>query len=807
MTMSPTLPIDPLQEAFCSHLRSASRQHLIVEAETGSGKSTRLPLWAKTTGRVLVIEPRRIACTSLAEYLSGCQQTPLGEDIGYAIHLKHHYTQNSQIIFVTPGVALRWLSDDGLVGFETIIIDEFHERRWDTDLLLALLKQQNRHQLVITSATIDGNRLASYLDATRLHSEGRCFDVSVHHQAADSRHMPDIRGLEKRVVDAIRLFDVDNSGDILVFLPGRREILACQQALNSAIPVTDAQVIPLHASVEKSTQQKALTTSHQRRIVLATNVAETSLTIPGITLVIDSGLERRSHQRNGRTVLGLHSISRASSEQRRGRAGRLSEGRCVRLWGQHAPLEALTPPELLREELTEPMLAAACSGEIFADLDFVDPLPEKTLLQARDKLRQMKALDNQGRATAQGKVLFGLPLDSQFAHLITAMPDTASRCAMVDLACALSQPQRLIQLPAQEEARRALVQWQPQPCDVLTLISAVRRTPPKELSPDHHQLRECRQMASHIRAALALPPLPPITDETSPGMEIDRLSWLNAVIRALPELVFVRREKRREALGNGFSELTVGRDSRFGDDAQAAVVFDQFNLPGKGSRQTLSLGTCMAPIPLSSLKTLGLTQQQLGDVTLHKSPSAPPAVMVNIRHHYAGRLIEQEYQPPAPQQLTGALARLILANRLLKSVGQQLVEDIGAWRLYVALGLDKDDMATVAAPRLSDPLTWLTDRLTCLGIEQLDDLELLGPEDLSFDGIPEWQREEFNSRYPRTLSLGDLFLTADYQVGKKLVIIEKTGGLRKTDPKRWELPQWNGWRIRYKIASRLVDIR
>lgn len=181
------LPIDSLQAEFDQHVK---HHHLVVEAETGSGKSTRLPLWAAKHGRVLVIEPRRIACTSLAEFLAEQSDEPIGNKIGYAIKLHAYFDENTEVVFVTPGVALRWFAEDKLASFDIVIVDEFHERRWDIDLLTAILKQENQHRLIVTSATLEGEKLAHYLNAHRLRSEGRCFPVSVTHRVIDSRHLP-----------------------------------------------------------------------------------------------------------------------------------------------------------------------------------------------------------------------------------------------------------------------------------------------------------------------------------------------------------------------------------------------------------------------------------------------------------------------------------------------------------------------------------------------------------------------------------------------------------------------------------------
>lgn len=332
------LPIDSLKAEFDQNLK---HNHLVVEAETGSGKSTRLPLWAASHGRVLVIEPRRIACTSLSEFLAQQSGEPIGVKVGYAIKLHAYFDENTEVVFVTPGVALRWFAEDKLASFDIVMVDEFHERRWDIDLLTALLKQENNHRLIVTSATLEGEKLTHYLQAKRLRSEGRCFPVSVTYRSADSRYLPNKKGCENDVVRAVKEALEDEEGDILVFLPGRKEITQCAQMLQSLESVL---VVKLHASVSDEERNRALTIQNQRKVVLATNVAETSLTIPNIRVVIDSGLERRTVQRNGRTALTLSNISKASAAQRMGRAGRVAQGTCIRLYGEHAPLELITPP-------------------------------------------------------------------------------------------------------------------------------------------------------------------------------------------------------------------------------------------------------------------------------------------------------------------------------------------------------------------------------------------------------------------------------------------------------------------------------
>ncbi|ABV39110.1 putative ATP-dependent helicase [Shewanella sediminis HAW-EB3] len=863
------MPIDALYDEFKSAIKD---NHLVVESDTGSGKSTRLPLWcaemvpdepgAGRIKRVLVVEPRRVACLALASFVGS--QTDLA--VGHAIRFDSTVTVQTQIAFVTPGIALRWLQEDGLAGFDTVIIDEFHERRWDTDLLLAMLKQKVSGspdlRLVLTSATIDGERLTSYLStnnpstaqdcfqntaqgclpskaqgcasdlsAKRLYAKGRRFHVELRYQAKESHHLPDIRGVEQAVKTAVSQLLTETDGDILVFLPGKREIQACLQACQPLKGEIDSsgsgswgydgnklELLALHGGITPMEQKQILIESSRQRVIFSTNVAETSLTIPGVTAVIDSGLERRTHQRNGRTVLSLARISRASCEQRKGRAGRTQDGICIRLWGKGAPLEAMTPPELQREELVEPMLAAAGCGYRLSQLQFVDTIPAKALAIAEQKLLSMGAIDEQGKITEHGNKLSPLPIDTQFAHLISAMPDDECRGLMVDLAAALSVPQRLFKLPTSEQALKDLNEWEPLGCDAFTLIKLVREPLAEFMSDnalvDLNGRKEARFLSNQIRSALQLARLNQ-AQPIGPKQSDLRHRWLASVIKALPELAFVRREKRVTALGNGYSEVQIGRGSRFcselkdfngKESALAAVVFDQHSIAGKGSKQTLNLASCMVPVSLKALLDAGLGEERLAE---NREKGASHKVVVETV--YAGRVIGSRLKAVEGEQALEAIVRSIALGRQFKGVAAKLNGDIAAWNIWLALGKNRDQASTPELKALgTEPLefeSYLSEKLSELGVESYDDLELIEAEDLLFEGIPEWEREAFDAMYPTKLALAELKVTVEYLPKRKLVTLVYAGGLRKTGPKRWELPRWVGWKIQYRKASRVVDVK
>ncbi|CAH1534749.1 DEAD/DEAH box helicase [Vibrio owensii] len=781
------LPIDSLQAEFD---QLVNHHHLVVEAETGSGKSTRLPLWAANHGRVLVIEPRRIACTSLAEFLAEQSDQPLGKQIGYAIKLHAHYDEKTKVVFVTPGVALRWFAEDKLASFDIVMVDEFHERRWDIDLLTAILKQEKQHRLIVTSATLEGEKLANYLDAKRLRSEGRCFPVTVTHRSMDSRYLPNKKGCENDVVRTVKEALEDEEGDILVFLPGRKEITQCAQMLQS---IDDVMVVKLHASVSDEERHRALTVQKQRKVVLATNVAETSLTIPNIRVVIDSGLERRTVQRNGRTALTLTNISKASAAQRMGRAGRVAEGACIRLFGEHAPLELVTPPELHREELVEPMLAAACCGYRLSDLSFLDSVPEKSLNSALQTLQGMGAIDEQGDITEHGKKVYPLPIDALFADLVTRIQTKSEREAMIDLAAALSVSAQLYQLQGGELAE-ALAQEEPFGCDASLMIRLVRGEQLPGINLDASVLEEAQGLAKQMREVFELPDL-----EVASRYKRDELT--KAIATLHPELVFVRRERRRDALGNGLMEMMVGRNSRFPEKSEAALVLDSHSVPGRGVKQTLNLASVMLPVSLNLLRELELGEWQQGETNYEEE--APRATMHLI---YAGRTICTEYQALEGEVAVQSIVEMIEDETLLPGFAPLRKQQIQHWKIYNALGLNPEPIEKTELDGLSFA-TWLVEQLETLGVESVEDIELFEAGDIPFEGIPDWEYQDFAEQFPLKLILAELKLDVEYFVSRKLVHVIYTEGSRKGDPKRWELPRWAGWKVQYKKASRVLDVK
>ncbi|MDD9155496.1 helicase-related protein [Aliivibrio sp. S4TY2] len=778
------LPINAIHSEFSSVILT---KNAVVQSETGSGKSTHLPLWAAEYGRVLVIEPRRIACTTLAEYLAQQSSKALGEDIGYAIKLDSRYCEESKIVFVTPGIALKWFMEDKLVSFSHIMIDEFHERRWDTDLLLSLLHDHQQHRLILTSATIDTKPLASYANATVLTAKGRQFTVQISHVSEHSQQMPSARDIEQRIISTLKtVIQRGETGDILVFLPGKKEIIQCVQIAAGLYP--NHQVIPLFAGVSDLHRKQALTQSSQQRIIFSTNVAETSLTIPNVTVVIDSGLERRAHQRNGRTTLSLQAISKASAEQRSGRAGRTQSGQALRLYGEHAPLEKMTPPELQREELVEAVLASASCKKALREMTFLEPLPEKSLALAEEKLQQMGAINSELMITDYGLQLFPLPIDTLFSHMLSVVKGRSEKETVADLVAGLSVSNKLFSIANSEMARDEFLRWNPKSCDLVTLVSIVRGHNCDGLMIDDELRKEAQALAKQIRSELGLP-------ELAASSRLKREEVLQQLVEKLPELVFVRREKRREAFGNGNLEVVLGRNHHFLPVDEAAIIFNQFSLPGRGNKQTLTIATALAPIDASWVIESGLAERRVGECVNDNQD-----IKIAYDYYYANRLLKTVYVEPKEEDAIAVIVSQVIDGCILPSLKEKRETEIAAWQLYCQLnGNNKISIMTFES--------WFTQQLRELGVTSLDDMEMFAEDDFIYDGIPEWELSDFLATYPQIVVLPDITVSVEYFPSSKRIVLTYLKGDRKNDLKRWELPTWSGWCIQYKKASRKVDIR
>ncbi|TNJ33360.1 ATP-dependent helicase HrpB [Arenimonas terrae] len=457
----PDFPIAELLPALLESLAVSPR--LVLEAPPGAGKTTQVPLalldapW-RGDGRILMLEPRRVAARAAAGYMAKQLGEQPGDTVGYRIRFEAKVSARTRVEVVTEGILTRMIQDDPtLEGVAAIVFDEFHERHLAGDLGLALaldVQAQLREDLriVVMSATLDGEKLARFLDAPRLTSAGRSFPVTTAHFPA-RRDEPLNAQLRRCVEEAL----AKHPGDLLVFLPGQREIADALSSLQAGAAAVDAVLLPLHGELPVEAQSAALAPDPQgrRRIVLATNVAESSVTLPGVRVVIDAGLARepRYDPNSGFARLDTVTISQASADQRAGRAGRVAEGWAYRLWPQSQRLEPMRTPEIAQVELAGLALEIAAWGD--STLRFVDAPPSGALAAAKELLQRLGAVGEDQRITAFGRELLALGTHPRLAAMLKAPRAPSERALACDLAALIEARD-----PIRERSDGLAMRWQ-----------------------------------------------------------------------------------------------------------------------------------------------------------------------------------------------------------------------------------------------------------------------------------------------------------------------------------------------------------
>ncbi len=442
--MTTRLPIDDAIPDLLAALKSRGRA--VLQAPPGAGKTTRVPLAmldaGLCSGKIVMLEPRRLAARAAAERMAETLGQRAGETVGYRVRGETKTSKATRIEVVTEGILTRTLqSDPDLPGVGAVIFDEFHERSLNADLGLALCLEVAgalRDDLILLamSATLDAEPVGQLMDAPLVSSEGRSFPV-------DMRWLERPLGAQARRLDA--LVDLveqaerdtrDIGGGMLIFLPGEGEIRRAEAALTGRLP-KDCSVHPLFGAMPFAAQRKAIAPAEQgRKVVLATSIAETSLTIPDIRVVVDMGQARRARfdPGSGMSRLVTEKVTRAEATQRAGRAGRVAEGVCYRLWakGEEGALSAYPPAEIEAADLTGLVLELALWGAEPDDLAFLTQPPEGAMAEARALLAMLGALDGNGRITDHGRALAALPLHPRLGHmLVVAGADAATLAALM----------------------------------------------------------------------------------------------------------------------------------------------------------------------------------------------------------------------------------------------------------------------------------------------------------------------------------------------------------------------------------------
>lgn len=650
----------PAASPLAQALRAAFAGHrdAVLQAPPGAGKSTLVPLalldepWMRDR-KILLLEPRRVAARAIARRMAALLGEDVGDTVGYRMRLDTRVSRNTRIEVITEGVLTRMLqSDPELVGTGCVIFDEFHERSLQADLALALCLDaraalEGTFRVLAMSATLDGSRVATLLGgAPIVDVPGRQFPVEIEYAGRGAPLLPGgADSPERLVAQVVRRVLAESSGDMLVFLPGAGEIRRVQSQL-ADLANPRLLLLPLYGDLDAKDQDAVLNSAAHgvRRIVLSTNIAETSVTIPGVTVVVDSGLARRSRfdPVTGMSRLEVARISRAAADQRAGRAGRTAPGRCYRLWseGSHASLAAFTPAEITEADLSPLALELAQWGnEDAAALAWMDPPPPPMLSQARELLQRLEALDDAGTITPLGREMAALPMHPRLAHMVLASRSLDALPLAAELAALLSERDLLRQGGAQRDP------------DVRTRLEMLRGEAGAKQIERHVRQRMQDNVAQFMR--LAEPSKKPRARTAAPGR-------LRATPGMLLAMAFPDRIGKRRAEGSGRYLLANGRGAAFpaatGLAAQEYIVAVELDDRDREARVDLA-----APLDVGEVEQL-FGAQIVEDEQVEWDDRAG-AVLAQRRRRLGALLIEQRPLQPLPPDL--AVAAMLTGIRQL----------------------------------------------------------------------------------------------------------------------------------------------
>ncbi|HQT46400.1 MAG: ATP-dependent helicase HrpB [Acidocella sp. 20-63-7] len=644
------LPVNDVLPQLLDCLLGRGKNAVLV-APPGAGKTTAVPLAllrAGVTGKILLLEPRRLAARAAAMRMASLLGESVGQRVGFRTRLESAVSERTVIEVVTEGLLTgRLLADPGLNGASIVIFDEVHERSLEADMALALtldLQRTLRPELRILamSATAEAEKIAPLLAAEIIESDGKMFPVEVTHV---SRDIPTVRELPDAAAKAVRAALVAHQGDVLVFLPGMAEIRRTQAALEGC----PALVLPLHGDLPPAAQDLALREHERRRVVLATSIAETSLTVPGVRIVIDGGFRRapKLDVATGLTRLTTLRISRAAAAQRAGRAGRQGPGMAIRLWSEalHRGMALFETPEILDAELSGLELACAAWGEKSEDLPFIDPPPAGAVKAARALLTELGALEDSGRISGRGREMARLRATPRLAAMMLAGESKAERALAADL-CAILEERDVLGRDAS--------------ADILLRLEALAG----KIEGDRGVLSRVRAAARIYRNRLGVGTMPGIGD-------------IGGVLAAgFPDRVGQARGEigSYRLAGGGSGQLAPT------DPLRRARLLVVAAIEAKGSRIKLAAAIEGAELP-AALAARCRTVREGG------FDPASGAVIVRERVRLGALVLSDKYLPADPQEVQAALAKAF-STRIEQLDWSEAAENLCA-RVAVMRGVDE----------------------------------------------------------------------------------------------------------------------
>ncbi|MEC8381854.1 MAG: DEAD/DEAH box helicase [Myxococcota bacterium] len=747
------------------------QRNVVFTAPTGAGKSTLLPQWLSQRGSVLVIEPRRIAAQALAQRVAHLMSSRIGAMVGFHVRDNVKKSPDTKILFVTTGIALRMMANGAHRDFATVILDEFHERSLDLDLILALLLK-DKVRILVCSATMQAQKIAQHIEGHLIEVTGRQFEVAVTHSG--NNRLPSEDQLAQRVKNAVEQLP---SGwrCLLVFLPGKAEI----RRTGSALDGTKYEILQLDGSQSLSSQNEVFKPLGAKpRVVLSTNIAETSLTIPSVDGVIDSGLVRRTRYYAGRGFLTLLPIALDSAMQRSGRAGRVKSGFAIRLWADSHALEQHSLPEIRRDSLNQLLLSSLCCGHHPNALPFLEQPPVYALAHSTESLSKIGAIDTDGNLTSRGRLLFNYPLDPFLNALLIQAEQDHTLYPMVHICAALST-QRSFFMGRGEDQEKDL---RKEGCDLLGIIKALEqpRCPENQVYP-----------AAWEAAKAHLSKLSTLFKVQRTAFDI--VSVRQSILRAWPGVAHVKRQRKRNiSWANGGTEKSLALGSAI-DTQRTEVILALSSIALSGRRHHAeAMITLASPIPAKMLYSEGLTHAVLEGVKVIQD-----SILAVYSHRYAKRtILTQESEPPQALVIS-TIVRAILENR---------------WRPEGARALrqhhcDRSLAAQLAGEPPLPPLNeWLGHRLKELGVVECDDMALLDDEDWSPSPLDDYSRRQLRKHYPAQLSTGDAHYEMSYDPIQRVCSVIQTSGLRKNPPEKKNLPKLRGWKFLWVYKNRPIPL-